>query len=241
MVKRALLVLIFGGMALGATLDVGSGAHFILASPGDLNGFVALVNQTIDFVQGLANVTGEVPPLSELRLGVGLSLGETLGGLGVRADLASWEAATEGTWSSAGSEYPVSLRLTAEYIAISAQAVFAVVPGVLAVGLSGGWGIANLDYASTFSVPDDWSIPFQPSAGAAVYRASGPVGQAFIRATFPIFPGLVVGIEAGLRLASLGVPTAGGTPMDLDADGRGETLDLSGMWLGACVGLSFGL
>ncbi len=242
MVKRALaLVLLLGGVGLGATLEVGSGAQAVLSYFSDLNGFVALVNQTIDFVQGQPDVSGEVPALGELRLGTGLALGETLGGVGFKAAMATWETGTSGEWSADGSQYPASLSLRVEFLALSLQAAFPVVPQAFTVGLSGGWGWANFEYASTFSLPSDWSIPFQPPSGNAVWRAAGPVGEVYARVALPLFPGFFIGVEAGLRLATLGVPSSGGTPLDLDSDGRGERLDLSGMWLGICVLLSFGL
>ncbi len=245
MVKRALLVIVLAGcLGSGATLNVGSGAHAALAGFADLNDFLTLVNNTIAFVEGQPNVDGEVPPLPELRTGVGFTLGELVGdgfGLGLRAALASWETATSGSWTSEGSGYPVSLWLKVEYLALAAQAAFQVIPGAFTVGLAGGWGWANFEYASTFSLPSDWSIPFQPPSGSAVYRAAGPVGEVYARVALPLLPGFSVGLEAGLRLAALGVPSSGDTPLDLDSDGRGERLDLSGMWLGICVLLSFGL
>ena len=242
MVKRALaLVTLLGGIGLGATLEVGSGAQAVLSYFSDLNGFISLVNQTIDFVQGQPNVTGEVPTLAELRLGTGLALGEVLDGVGFKAAMATWEAGTSGEWSADGSQYPASLSLKVELLALSLQAAFPVVPQAFTVGLSGGWGWANFDYASTFSLPPDWGVTFQPPSGNSVWRAAGPVGEVYARVALPLLPGFSIGVEAGLRLAALGVPTSGGTPLDLDADGRGERLDLSGMWLGVCVLLSFGL
>ena len=245
MVKRALLAVVLTGcLGAGATLDVGSGAHAALAAFTDLNSFLTLVNQTIDFVEGQPNVDGEVPPLPALRTGVGFSLSELVGdgvGLGLRATLASWETATQGSWTSEGSEYPASLRLKVEYLALAAQAAFQVVPEAFTVGLAGGWGWANLMYESTFTLPPDWAIPFQPPPGSSTWRARGPVGEAYARILLPLGAGLSLGLEVGLRLAPLGVPQTGGVPLDLDADGEGETLDLSGMWLGLCVQLSFGL
>lgn len=245
MVKRALLLIVLAGwLGTGATLNVGSGAHAALAGFSDLNDFLTLVNRTIAFVEGQPNVEGEVPPLEELRTGVGFSLGELVGdgfGLGLRAALASWETATSGSWTSEGSELPVSLRLEVEYLSLALQAGFQVVPGAFTVGLAGGWGWANLGYACEFNLPPDFSIPFQPPGGTATWRAHGPVGEASARVLLPLGAGFYLGLEAGLRLAPLGVPQIGGVPLDLDADGEGETLDLSGMWFGLCVQLSFEL
>ncbi len=246
MVKRALLVIVLAGcLGSGATLNVGSGAHAALAGFADLNDFLTLVNNTIAFVEGQPNVDGEVPPLPELRTGVGFTLGELVGngfGLGLRAALASWETATSGSWTSEGSEYPVSLWLKVEYLALAAQAAFQVIPGAFTVGLVGGWGWANLEYKGQFSFPDgDWELPVQLASMDATWRARGPVGEVYARVLVPLEAGFSLGLEAGLRLAPLGVPQTGGVPLDLDADGEGETLDLSGMWFGLCVQLSFEL
>lgn len=246
MVKRVLLLIVLAGcLGTGATLNVGSGAHVALAGFSDLNDFLTLVNQTIDLVEGQPDVVGEVPPLPDLRTGVGFTLGELVGdgfGLGLQAALASWETATSGSWTFKGSEFPVSLRLKVEYLALALQAGFQVVPGAFMVGLAGGWGWANVEYKGEFNLPpDDWSIPFQPPGGTATWRARGPVGGVYARVLLPLGAGFSLGLEAGLRLAPLGVPQAGGVPLDLDADGEGETLDLSGMRFGLCVQLSFEL
>jgi|Deesub1362A_J573_1020465.scaffolds.fasta_scaffold06520_5 hypothetical protein len=242
--KTALVVLLLSPWVLGATLTVDSGAHLSLVSLTDLNEFVSLVNQTIVFVESQPNVEGAVPPLALLRNGVGLALGEVVGdgiAFGARAALGSWESATEGTWTSEGVEYPVSLSLRVELLAVEGQLRFAVVPGLLSLGMAVGWGMANLDYSCSFALPTDWAIPFQPPPGKTVFRAAGPVGEVSAQVSLPVASGLSFGVEAGFRLADLGVPKAGDTPLDLDGDSEGEKLELTGLWLGICVKLAFAL
>ena len=160
------LLLLVGGMASGASLDVNSGAQLSFATLSDLSSFITLVNQTI---------------------------------------------------------------------------AFEVVPGLFSLGLSGGWGWGKLDYACSFDLPTDWAIPFQPPPGVGVYHTSGPMGAAYARVSLPLFSQFSLGFELGVRLAGLGMLTAEGTPLDLDGDGQGESLDLSGFWLGLSVKLAFEL
>ena len=238
------LLLLVGGMASGASLDVDSGAQLAFASFSDLSSFITLVNQTIAFVQGQPTVDGYVDALPDMRSGVGVALGESFGdGLqaGLRAELATWGTGTEGTWTRDGSPFDVSLSLKVGLLALEGQIAFEVVPGLFSLGLSGGWGWGKLDYACSFDLPTDWAIPFQPPPGAGVYNTSGPMGAAYARVSLPLFSQFSLGFELGVRLAGLGMLTAEGTPLDLDGDGQGESLDLSGFWLGLSVKLAFEL
>jgi len=242
--KALLLTLLLGGGAWGMTLQVNSGAQLTLGSFSQLNQFLALTNQLIQHVNQDPMVEGEVPPLEPLRLGVGFSVGELVGrgvALGGQATVLAWETDTQGAWNWQGDPYPVALGLRVELFTLEVQLAVEIVPGLLALGLAGGWGWASLSYQSSFSLPTDWEIPFLPPPGEAVYRASGGVGAVRARLSFPLGSGVALGLEVGARLAWFGRPTAGGTPLDLDGDGQGEGLDLTSLWLGASVNLALEL
>ena len=237
-------LLLVGGTAFGASLDVNSGAQLSFATLSDLSSFITLVNQTIAFVQEQPTVDGYVNAIPDMRSGVGVALGESFGdGLqgGLRAELATWETGTEGTWTRDDSQFPVSLSLKVGFLALEGQIAFEVVPGLFSLGLAGGWGWGKLDYACSFDLPTEWAIPFQPPPGPGVYHTSGPVGAAYARVSLPLFSQFSLGFELGVRLAGLGMLAADGTPLDLDGDGEGESLDLSGFWLGLSVKLAFEL
>jgi len=238
------LLLLMGGMASGASLSVDSGAQLAFATLSDLSSFIRLVNQTIAFVQDEPTVDGDVLAIPDLRSGVGVALGDSFGdGLqaGLRAELVTWGTGTEGTWTEGGTEFPVSLSLKVGLLALQAQIALEVVPGIFSLGLAGGWGWGKLDYACSFELPTDWAIPFQPPPGAEVYHTSGPMGAACAHVSLPFLPQFSLGFELGVRLAGLGMLAADGAPLDLDGDGQGESLDLSGFWLGLSVKLSFQL
>ncbi len=240
MAARILAALILAGIpGVAMTLDLGAGAHFDFASLDAINSFITLVNRTIEFANGQPNVSGSVSAVPELHAGTGADIEEMMGLLGMRLSLGSWGLASEGTWTAGGSEYRVALSLAVKYLAVGGTVEFSPIPGYLAVGLFGGWGLASLDYSCTFSLPSDWEIPFQPATGEKSWRAAGPVGEAYLRVTFPVLgPGLHVGLVTGLRLAAFGTPVSDGTPLDLDADGKGDDLSLSGMWVGAALVIS---
>jgi len=242
--KTTLVVLLLSPWVLGATLTVDSGAQLSLVSLTDLNEFISLVNQVIAAVEDRPDVEGEVSPLAPLRNGVGLVLGEALGdgiAFGARVALGSWESATTGVWTYEGVECPVSLSLRAELLAVEGQLRFEVVPGLLSLGMAAGWGMVNLDYSCSFETPPDWGLAWQPQLMETTFRATGPVGEVSARVLLPVGFGLSFGVEAGFRLADLGVPRAGDTPLDLDGNGEGEKLELTGLWLGICVKLAFAL
>ncbi len=116
-------------------------------------------------------------------------------------------------------------------------------PDVVTVGLSAGWGAARIVYRGDFpnTLPTDWSLPFVPRVEAKTYTTHGPVGSAYARVSLPFGTGMAVGFEAGFRLAPLGVPQAGASVLDLNADGLGDPVDFSGLWLGLTVRIAFNL
>ncbi|MGC9529871.1 MAG: hypothetical protein ACP5G2_04545 [Candidatus Bipolaricaulaceae bacterium] len=239
------LLLASSWAAWGADLTVDSGAHLCTSSLGEINsGFVLAANAIITNANQRDDVTGEVGPLAPLRGGVGLTLGEALGmglKLGARVAMATWSSSTAGTWTAGETDYPVSLALRSELLAVEGQLAWEPVPGVLTLGASGGWGAANFDYSCTFSVPENWGLTFQPASGEATYRVGGPVGAVYARATLPVAAGLGFGAELGFRFAPLGVPQAGNTLLDLDEDGEPEPLDFTGLWVGLVVQIAFGM
>jgi len=245
-IMAGLAVLVAGSLGSGAALSVGSAAQWYLVAMPNLNTFVRLTNQTIAFVNERV-VEGEVPLLPELRHGIGLRFAQAWGEtwqVGIEMALASVGTATRGAWTRGGVTHPVDMSLEAGLVAFAAEIALVLVPDVFAIGLSAGWGTARVVYRGAFpnTLPTEWSLPFLPRAETKkTYTTHGPVGSAHARVSLPFGPGMAVGFEAGFRLATPGVPQAGTSVLDLNADGLGDPVNFSGLWLGLTVRIAFDL
>lgn len=240
-----LAVWLFCVASSAMSLSIGSSAHWVLFDLPSLNQFVRLANQTLAFVNERA---GGDPVLSlpELRHGVGLKLAEALGGVvrvGLQMAVASVNTRTQGSWATGENSHPVSISLEASLVAFSVELSLVLVPDVLTAGISVGGGASRVIYRCAFprTLPTDWSLPFLPKNEDATYTGSGPLGAVAVGLSVPMGQGISVGLEAGFRVSPAWVPTAGPTVLDLNADGTGDPVGFSGLWLGVTVRMEFNL
>ncbi len=238
------LTAIWATSSLGASLAVESGAYGVYAPLPALNTFVRLANQTILFVN--ERMDEPVRPLAKMEGGPGLRLSERFGEfvqLGAQLALAEVSTQTAGTWKNGVQEHPVRLELSAGLTTLEAEAVLVLVPEIVHVGLFGGVGVGQVRYWGEFppTLPTEWSLPFLPRSENQTYTVRGWVGGAFARLTWPISRGVALGVEAAVRFARLGVPQSADAVLDLNADGLGDILDFTSLWLGLVVRISFPL
>ena len=228
-----------------ASLAVSSSAQWVLFDLASLNTFVRLANETLHFVN--ERVPGEpVPFLPEIRHGVGLRLAETFGGLlrlGLSVSVVGANTRTQGTWAQGGTSHPVDIALEVGWAAFMIEVGVVLIPDVLALGISAGWGSYQVGYRSDFprTLPTDWSLPFLPKSEDVTYTGGGPGGMAAVQVTVPLGQGISAGIEAGFRVVPTSVPRAGSAVLDLNSDGMGDPVGFSGPWLGLTVRMLFNL
>ena len=91
------------------------------------------------------------------------------------------------------------------------------------------------------TLPTDWSLPFLPKNEDITYTGNGPLAAMSVGLSLPLGQGISVGLEAGFRLTPAWVPTAGSAVLDLNADGLGDAVWFSGLWLGVMVRMEFNL
>lgn len=244
---RTILLVVLLGVTLPAsalTLTVGSTGQWHMAVQADINTFVILANATIGYVNARADVEGSISLMTPLRGGPGLSLRQSIGGvfsLGGQLLMLRDGTHTSGTWSQGAQSYEVELDIDVGLLGGLIEVSLAAFDGVVELSAAGGWAAAWVRYTGAFALPGGWELPFQPRTGEAVYRASSFLGQVAVRVSLPIRPGFNVGTEAGLRYAAFGVPQAEGVAMDLDRDGAGDRLDMSGLWIGLTISVAFAL
>ncbi len=227
------------------SLSIASSAHGVWFDLPSLNQFVRLTNQTLAFVNERSG-GDPVPPLPELRHGVGLKLAEALGGIvrvGIQMAVTSVATRTQGAWTAGETSHPVDISLEASLVAFSVELSLVLIPDVLTAGVSVGGGVSRILYRSAFprNLPTDWSLPFLPKNEDTAYTGSGPLGTIALGLSLPLGQGIAVGIEAGFRVAPPWVPTSGSAVLDLNADGMGDPVWFTGLWLGVMVRMEFNL
>lgn len=227
------------------SLSIGSSAHWVLFDLPSLNQFVRLANQSLAFVNERAGAD-PVPPIPELRHGVGLKLAEALGGIvrvGLQMAVASVNTRTQGSWTTGGTSHPVDISLEASLVAFSVELSLVLIPDVLTADVSVGGGASRVIYRCVFprTLPTDWSLPFLPKNEDTTYTGSGPLGAVAVGLSLPLGQGISVGLEVGFRIAPAWVPTSGSAVLDLNADGMGDPVGFSGLWLGVMVRMEFNL
>ncbi|HDI11921.1 MAG TPA: hypothetical protein ENF77_06385 [Candidatus Acetothermia bacterium] len=212
-------------------------------SPPDLNLFVGAVNRTLDYIAGLG-VTVDVPRLGELKQLWGISISEGLGfGPFLALDLAALktETGTQGVLVEGDTERAVDISLALQVVQFGLLGAFPALDPYLWIGGEVGFGLTTVAYHGRFDYSGDWNLSFVPPAEDLRCRAMGLFGGAFLRLSLPVVPGLSTFLEGGWRWGPLGIPACGEKSLDLNGDGRGDYLDLSGMWLalGVHLGLAF--
>lgn len=229
----------------GATLSVGTAAQWVLVDFPALNAFVRLTNQTVAFVN--ERVPGApLPSLPELRGGMGLRLSEGWGGtwrLGMEMALATTPSRVQGAWTREDQTHPVEVSLEVSLVALGLNLGVEVIPDLLGVTLSMGWGLTRVGYRCDFprTLPTDWSLPFLPRNEDRLYTGSSPVGAVAVHLFLPLGRGASVGLELGFRVTPPGIPRAGGVVLDLNADGLGDPVGFAGPWGGVAVRMEFNL
>ncbi len=241
------LALLAAGVVGGAaTLGVGSSAQWVLLGMPTLSAFVRLTNQALVFVN--ERVEGDpVPLLPELGTGVGFRLNETMGHtwrFGLQVAVAGASTRTQGSWEiGGGTSHPVDVSLDVGLATLGAELSLVLIPDLLAVTVSAGWGASRIAYRCVFpgTLPTDWSLPFLPAVGDKTYTGGGPMGTVAVQLSLPLGRGTSAGLEVGFRLAPWGVPRAGTEVLDLNADGTGDAVGFTSMWLGLAVRMEFNL
>lgn len=240
------LAVCVAGVAGGAaTLAVGSSAQWVVFELPSLNRFVRLTNQTIAFVNERV-ASDPIAHLPEIRHGAGLRLTESLGTtlrVGLQVVVASAGVRTQGAWTQGETDHSVDIALDAGLVAFLGEVALALVPDLLMVSVSAGWGAFRVSYRCVFpqTLPTDWSLPFLPKAEDTPYTGSGPLGAIAVQLSLPVGRGESVGAEAGFRFASPRVLISGTSVLDLNADGLGDPIRFSGLWLGLTVRMEFNL
>lgn len=241
------LALLAAGVGGGAaTLGVGSSAQWVLFGMPAVNAFVRLTNQALAFVN--ERVESEpVPPLAEIGSGVGFQLSETMGGtwrLGLQVAVTGASTRTQGSWEiEGGTSQPLDVSLDVGLATLGAEFSLVLIPDLLTVTISAGWGASRIAYRCVFPspLPTDWTLPFLPRVGDKTYTGGGPMGTVAVQLALPVGRGTSAGLEFGFRLAPWGVPRAGTEVLDLNVDGTGDAVGLTSIWLGLTVRMEFNL
>ncbi len=230
------LLLACGLSAQAIPLGLESGPHYFRTYPPALSAFIQLTNQAL--LYGNQTFSGDIPLLPLLSGGVGVRAAETLGepfAVGLGFSLVRMGTGTEGAWGA----QEVSVSLDLSYVDVHVLFTFALLPGVLTCGVAGGLGWTSLAYAVTFPALD---LSFVPAPGEETYSSRTFSALFFLRAAWPLFSSLTVGVEAGFRWAVFpALLSTAGIPLDLDRDGNPDPLDLSGVWLGLTLRVEFPL
>jgi hypothetical protein len=238
-----LLVLVLLGMAvIAGPLELGFGVGPSFTSLDSFNESIGVFNALIDHLNETfavhPDVSGTIAPLSTMGGGVYLSAAEKYRltnwfALGAHVEYMGSSSSTIGFYQ--GSEISqIDISYGSHVLGAMLVGDITFVDLGLRLGVNGGVGYFHtiLDRRVVFQIPDEYpdAIAGIPPEGEERYTGGAFGFEAGITLSYPVFEWLTIGSQVIYRAAEVGsLSTSQGVEMDLNGDGQGESVNLSGL------------
>jgi hypothetical protein len=235
-------IVLLGITGIAGPLEFGVGVGPTFTSLDSLNASIGVLNSLIGSLNDTfaidPNVSGSVDPMPTIGTGLYLTVAEQyrLNGwlaLGAHVEYTESSSSTAGTYQGSDtSEIDLFYRSQLAGGILCGDVTF--VDLGLQLGAIGGVGYfySIVSRNIVFQVPDEYpdAIAGLPPEGEGRYTGGGLGLEAGLSLSYPLFPWFTVGSQVLYRMANVRSLHAGdGTGMDLNGDGRDESLNLSGL------------
>ncbi len=224
---------------------------FIGAGPGaatfdEVNASIEVINVLLRDLNDTPTFEGDVPDLPLLTSGTAYQGGEryrTSEQLSFGGKIGAFhsETTTEGSYTEGGetSEIAIALSTTSVSVVLGGQYEILTSPVRLGVELGAAYAYSGFASDITFEIPASYPpISIHPREGRGRYSAHSFGLEGGLSLALPIAEWLSVRASVAYRLLSEGRLTdLTGAGLDIDGDGRAETVGLSGVTVQ--FGLSF--
>jgi hypothetical protein len=246
-----LAVLLFGGTLAAGPLEVTIGAGPGGASFGEINDSIGLINRILQTWNSTPTLTGSVPELDSMQVGMSYLAGEEFWvtpslALGGKIEAFRAVSSTAGSYT-AGEETSsqVAIALDCHTVGLVVGGHVDIVDFGLRLGLNLGVGYYYSGFKTdiTFQMPSGIPpISARPAEGKGQYSASSFGIEGGLSLFFPIAEWFAIGSSLEYRwVAAATLADAQGSPLDLDGNGTAETIDLTGIAVTFTVSLRINL
>lgn len=238
-----LFILVLSGLAVTAgplELGLGVGPSFTSLDSfnetiGVFNALIAELNETLGVHP---DVSGSIASMPSMGNGVYLSAAEQYRlmdwfSLGAHVEYTGASSSTVGFYQGSEiSQIDVALRSHVLGVVLGGDVTF--VDLGLRLGANAGVGYFHtiLDRKVVFQIPTEYpdAIAGIPPEGEGRYTGGAFGFEAGITLTYPILQWFTIGTKVIYRTAEVGsLSTSQGVEMDLNGDGKGESVNLSGL------------
>ena len=243
----ALVILLWGGIALAGSLETSLGAGLAGVSLGDVNASIGAVNRILENWNTTPTLTGGVPELGLMQSGMSYSGGERFwisDSLAVGGKIESFRtsSATQGSYTAGGTTSQISIALDCHSVSfvLGGHLEFASLGVHLGGDVGVGYYYSGFSTDVTFQTPSNVPpISIHPQEGKGRYSASSFGLEGGLSLTFHLTEWL--GIGTSIAYHWVGPPAmtdAAGKPLDiLVGDDRADKVDLSGIVVQLSVSL----
>lgn len=242
----ALVILLWGGAVLAGSLETSLGAGFTSLALGDINASIGAVNRVLENWNTTPTLTGGVPVLGLMQVGMSYSAAERFwiwDSLAVGGKIESFHAssATQGSYTAGGTTSQISVALDCHSVGfvLGGHLEFASFEVDLGGDIGVGYYYSGFSTDVTFQTPS--SVPpisIHPQEGKGRYTASSFGLEGGLSLTFHLTDWLGIGTSIAYRWAGPATMTdAAGKPLDIDGDGNADKVDLTGIVVQVTVSL----
>jgi hypothetical protein len=244
-------VLLFGGTLAAGPLEVTVGAGPGGAFLGEINASIGLINVILRDWNSTPTLTGGVPELDSMQVGMSYVAGEAFWvtpslALGGKIETFQVVSSTAGSYTAGeepSSQVEIGLDCHAVALVVGGHVDFVDFGLRLGLDLGAGYYYSGFKTDITFEIPSGVPpISAHPEKGKGQYSASSLGIEGGLSLFFPIAEWFAIGSSLAYRWVAVApLADAQGEALDLDGNGTPESIDLTGIAVSFTVSLRIDL